>query len=86
VATQSGKQKSSASTNNSLRGLNFPPLDRIVLKSNNNKLPVISVGAEERKYQIGGGEERKYQIDHRSLEGMLRIEGRSQGRQEYEHE
>lgn len=45
-ASQSGKQKSSSSTNNSLKGLNLPALDRIVLKSNNNKLPVISIGAE----------------------------------------
>lgn len=52
----------------SLRGgVNLPLLDRVVIKSNNNKLPIPE--REERK---------PYLIDHRSLEGMLKIEGRSQ--------
>ena len=67
--------KTSASTNISLRGINLPALDRIVIKNNNNKLPAI-----------GGHDDRKYNPDHRSLEAMLRIEGRSQGRSDYERE
>lgn len=39
---QSSKpNKTSASTNISLRGINLPALDRIVLKNNNSKLPAI---------------------------------------------
>ncbi len=46
-------------------GLNLPLLDRVVIKSNNSKLPVID-------------REKSYLVDHRSLEGMLKIEGRNQ--------
>ena len=71
----SNKQKTSVSTNISLRGLNLPALDRVIVKNNHNKLPVI-----------GGMEERKHHNEHRSIEGMLRIEGRSHGRNDYELE
>lgn len=73
INTQSGKHKSNVSTNVSLRGLNLPALDRVVIKNNISKLPVI--GVEERKH---------HHIDHRNLGGMLRIEGRSQARHDYE--
>lgn len=55
----------------------MPALDRLVIKSNNNKLPVIGAGEEKKHYNYA---------DHRSLEGMLRIEGRSHLRDDYEHE
>jgi len=73
-AGSQNKQKTSVSTNISLRGLNLPHLDRLLIKNNSNKLPVLAV------------DERKYQIDHKSLEGMLRVEGRSQARQEEQEE
>lgn len=46
-------------------GLNLPLLDRVVIKSNNSKLPVLD-------------RDKSYLVDHRSLEGMLKIEGRNQ--------
>jgi len=46
-----------------------------VIKNNNTKLPAI-----------GPIDDRKYYPDLRSLEAMLRIEGRSQGRSEHERE
>jgi hypothetical protein len=69
------KQKTSASTNISLRGINLPALDRIVIKNNNNKLP-----------SIGGIDSRKHNPDHRSLEAMLRIDGRGRNGPEIERE
>lgn len=49
----------------SLRGgLNLPLLDRVIIKNNNNKLPAIDRDREDRK---------PYLVDHRSLEGMLKI-------------
>jgi serine/threonine protein kinase len=75
LSRPSGKQKTSASTNISLRGINLPALDRVVIKHSNHKLPVLA-----------GLEDRKHQADHRSLEAMLRIEGRSQGRGEQREE
>jgi hypothetical protein len=44
----------------------------MILKSNNHKLPVISLE-----------EKRHYQLDQRSLEGMLKIEGKNHSK-EYE--
>jgi hypothetical protein len=68
--------KGKSGVNTSLRsGLNLPMLDRVIIKSNNNKMPVI--GVEDRK---------PYLIDHKSLEGMLKIEGRSQSRIENDYD
>lgn len=67
VSSQNGKQKTSVSTNVSLRGINLPHLDRIILKNNSNKLPKLV-------------DERKNHIDSRSLESMLRVEGKNQPR------
>jgi hypothetical protein len=47
----------------------------VVIKSNNSKLPVIE--REDRK---------PYLVDHRSLEGMLKIEGRNQRSLEGEYD
>ena len=67
--------KSNVSTNNSLRGLYLPPLDRLILKNNQSKLPAVH--HEDHR--------RRHQVDSRSLEGMLKIEGRNHHRRE-DHE
>ena len=64
--------KSNVSTNNSLRGLNLPPLDRLIMKNNQSKLPVVHHDDHRRRNQP----------DNRSLEGMLKIEGRNHHRRE----
>jgi serine/threonine protein kinase len=75
----SSKPRQNAISSSLRGGLNLPLLDRVVIKSNNSKLPVIERERER--------EERKpYLIDHRSLEGMLKIEGRSQRSMDNEYD
>lgn len=56
------KKNSHSVVSNSIRGINLPALDRIIVKNNSNKLPILA--SQER---------RPYQIDHKNLEAMLKI-------------
>lgn len=74
--SQSSKPKNSQSTNhhninnlNNLKGINLPKLDRIIVKSNNYKIP-LNLPQEEQPHR------KPYNIDGKSLENMLKIEGK----------
>jgi hypothetical protein len=50
------------SNNNVRLGMNLPTIDRVIMKSNQTKLPYR--GVSDRK---------QYHLDNKSLEGMLKI-------------
>ena len=54
----------------------------MLIKNSSNKLPVA---VDERRYHREQKEHKALEADHRSLEGMLKVEGR-QARQEHENE
>ena len=89
---QSGKNKQITSNHQSMsqankgaNEINLPKLDRIIVKSNNYKLPVKLVQPD-----VYAPTRKPYNIDGKSLDNMLKIEGRSSQhanvRYDYEYE